>query len=309
MKKIILILSLVCFITPAFVSAQYSTASLNGPWITLNGPNITYIIFDGAGTINQLGTADDSLQPVGTYSVSGSGQIYASLNLVQGTDIVIGQMLNDSSADLLDTVQHQSMYMYKVLNTAALAGTWAGEIYDSAAHYSRMVHLAVNSSGVIVSATGITGLIAGHIYTGRDTFAGYITSTDDSCSFKVVQIAGLMVGDSLIGGGRLGQHNSNCQTVCYLKFGPAPTGITTISTIDFSVYPNPFTDKIEISVNSPAGNIQANLYDLYGRKVLSRSLSHDPAISIDASTLSAGMYMLTLTDSYGITSTERVIKK
>ena len=310
MKKITLFLSFICFLSTAFVSAQYSNASLNGPWITYSSANnggITYIIFDGAGHITQLGTSDDTLSPVGTYTVTGPGVISATLNLVSGQTTVNGQLLNDSSANMTVTGLG-SMYAYNVQNLAALTGTWSGTIFDTSANYSKTVTLTVNGNGVITATTGITGLIAGHIFLGRDTFAGFITTTDDSCAFHAIHIAGLQYSDSLLGGGRLGSSNSNCGSFCFVELIKTSNSIATISTIDFSVYPNPFTDRIEISLNSSGNNIQADLYDLYGRKVLSRSLGHDPAISIDASMLSTGMYMLTLTDSYGATSTKRVIK-
>ena len=311
MKKLFLLLSLVCLLTPAMVSAQYSNASLNGPWITYSNTNnggVTYIIFDGAGHITQLGTSDDTLSPVGTYSVTGPGVISATLNLVSGQTTVNGQLLNDSSANMTVTGLG-SMYAYKVQNLAALTGTWSGPIFDTSANYSKTVTLTVSSTGVITAATGITGLIAGHIFLGRDTFAGYIITTDDSCAFHAIHIAGLQYSDSLLGGGRLGSSNSNCGSFCFVELVRTSNSIATIPTIDFSVYPNPFTERIEISLHSSGSDIQADLYDLYGRKVLSRSLGHDPAASIDASMFSSGMYMLTLTDSYGITSTKRVIKK
>ena len=309
MKKIILFLSLVCFLKPAFVSAQYSNASLNGPWLCTGGPNgAAYILFDGAGNVTQLGTASDSLSPVGTYSVTGAGVISGSVNLIPATLTISGQMINDSSAAMSVTC-FGSVNAYKVLNRGILSGKWRGLIYDTSAHASRTVQLTVDSTGLITAATGITGLLTGHIFMGRDTFAGFITTTDDSCAFKSIQIRGIQVGDSLKGAGNMGPYNSSCASYCYLGFGQLSTGITAISNIDFSVYPNPFTERIEISLNSSGNNIQVDLYDLYGRKVLSRSLGHDPALSIDASMLSTGMYMLTLTDSYGTSSTKRVIKK
>jgi hypothetical protein len=307
MKKIILFLSLACFIIPVRIYAQYSNASLSGPWITNNdNSQIVYIIFDGAGNITQLGASIDSLNPVGTYSVTGPGAIAVTLNVTQGTVNLTGQMINDSSANLTGGIGN--VYAYKVLNTGALEGTWSGVIFDTLANYSKNVTLTVNSTGVVTAATGITGLIAGHIYEGRDTFAGYITTTDDSCAFRAIQLAGIQYLDSLLGEGNLGANNSNCQSFAFAEFVQISNGIATIPAIDFSVYPNPFSEQIEISVNNPADKMQADLYDLYGRKVLSQPLATVKNTSLDAGTLSSGMYMLTLTDAIGQTTTKTVIK-
>src|SRR5208282_5813409 len=102
MKKIILLLALVYFIMPMHIYAQYSNASLNGTWIA-DGDGLSFVSFNGNGTIIMVGTSDDSVQPVGTYSVTPSGAISAALHFVEGTQTVTGQMFNDSSASLRDT--------------------------------------------------------------------------------------------------------------------------------------------------------------------------------------------------------------
>lgn len=307
MKKISFLLLLACFIMPAFVSAQYSNASLNGPWIA-NGDGVTFLSFDRNGVVIMLGTSDDSLSPVGTYSVSSSGVITSTMHFVQGTQSLTGQMSNDSSASVRDTSSSKPpLYLFKVKDLAALAGIWRATVYDSNTHYTRNIQLTVNNTGVVTAATGLP-LVAGYLYGGRDTFATYITTTDDSCSFKYLQFGGRQVGDSLLGSGGLGSHNGTCQSQGNIVLAKAVLGIANVPSIDFSVYPNPFTEQIEISVNNPADKIQADLYDLCGRKVLSQPLGHDPTTSLGTSMLSSGMYMLILTDPYGSTSTKRVIK-
>ena len=310
MKKILLLLSVACFILPAEIHAQYSNATLTGPWITFNSSNnggVNYIIFDGAGNITQLGSKNDTLSPVGTYSVTAPGAISATLNLTQGTTTVTGQLLNDSSANLTVTGLG-SIYADKVLNTGALAGTWSGVIFDTSANYSKNVTLTVSNTGVVTAATGVTGLIAGHIFISRDTFAGYITTMDDSCPFQSIQLAGIQYMDSLLGEGQLGAASTNCGSFALAEFVQTSNGIATIPAIDFSVYPNPFSEQIEISVKNPADKMQADLYDLYGRKVLSQPLATVKNTSLDAGTLSSGMYMLTLTNADGQSTTQRVVK-
>jgi hypothetical protein len=313
MKKIAFLLSILYSALPA--SAQYSTASVSGPWIgTPGGSTPSYLIFDGLGHISEIGMPFDSLYPVGTDSVSPSGAVYSQLNLLIGTGYGRGQMVNDSSFNLYDTIaaMHlgQDISLYKVLNPGALSGVWSGTVYDSSSNYTRNIQMTVNSSGAVTAATGIP-LTAGRIFAGRDTFAGYITTTDDSCAYRALALSGVFHGDSLYGPTQLGiYHNGsfNCQAGGYATFVRTSSGIADIPAIEFSVYPNPFTEQIEISVNNPAGDIQADIYDLYGRKILSRSLGSGQTSSIDASMLSSGMYMLTLTGADGKTSAKKIMK-
>lgn len=314
MKKIIFFFSIIYFALPIHTFAQYSTASLSGPWIATDGSQPTYLLFDGNGNINEVGGIVDSLYPVGIDSVSPSGAVYLQMNLIIGPFLGQGQMLNDSSADIHDTIPSQQLgqdiYIYKVLNPGALSGVWSGTVYDSISNYTRNVQLTVNSSGTITAATGLP-LVAGKIFAGRDTFAGYITSTDDSCAYKAIQLWGIFSGDSLKGVAQMGAfHNnaSNCNGGGYAIFVRTSSGIADIPAIDFSVYPDPFTDQIAISVSKPGNKMQADLYDLYGRKVLSQLLDSSRYSSIDAGILGSGMYILTLTDASGSTSTKRIIK-
>ena len=307
MKKITFLIVLAYFIIPAHVFAQYSNASLTGPYI-VDGQQPTFIIFDGNGTIIQLGTSDDSLQPVGTYSVTSPGVITASVNLIQGTQTVTGKMLNDSSADLVVSGV-QDLYAYQVLNPAALEGVWNGYItYNNGTPYTRDIQLTVNSSGVITSATGIP-LVAGKMFFGRDTFCGYITTTDDSCPLTAIQVSGTYTGDSLQGVAGLGAHNSNCQATGTISLGLAPTGIKAVKPADdFMVYPNPFTDQVEIVVSNPTGRTQIDIYDLCGRKVYAQTMSDASKTSLDLSSIGSGMYMLTLTDESGHSATKKIVK-
>jgi hypothetical protein len=313
MKKLIFLLSILYSAMPA--SAQYSTASVSGPWIANDGSQPAYLIFDGNGNVNELGAAIDSLHPVGSDSISPSGAVSFRLNLIVGTASATGQMLNDSSFTVYDTIVSvhlaQHIYVCKVSNPGALSGVWSGTVYDSSSNYTRTIQLTVNGSGTITTATGIP-LTTGRIFASRDSFAGYITSTDDSCAYKAIQIWGVVSGDSLKGPAQLGPmdttHGSNCQMGGYAILVRASSGIADIPAIDFSVYPNPFTDQIDISVSKPGNKIQADLYDLCGRKVLSRPLDSSRYSGIDASMLGSGMYILALTGADGKTCARRIIK-
>ena len=77
-------------------------------------------------------------------------------------------------------------------------------------------------------------------------------------------------------------------------------GVTVENSNSIKVYPNPFSDKINITTK---GNqlFEVSLYDVTSRKILSQSFANSP--SINAEHLAKGLYI------YEIRSREKVIKK
>ena len=312
MKKILHILILSCLALPAYVSAQYSDASVNGPWMARTSTNANYIIFDGAGNIVELGTSDDTLHPMGTYSITSSGVITGTMNFVFGTQYIYGQMTSTTSADLLDTTgvnSPGSIHTSAVTDPGALAGTWAGLIFDQGSNTSRSVQLTVNTSGVITAATGFP-LVSGKIFEANDTFAAYIVTTDDSCNYKAMELYGIYNGtDSLVGDADLGSHIGSCETHGYVSLVRTSTGIANMNNeLSFTVYPNPFFDQVNIKIEGANSRMTADIYDLCGRRVFVQALGDASNSNLELSTLGSGMYMLTLTDEFGHSATKKIIK-
>lgn len=307
MKKLLLLFALVYFMIPISTFAQYSNATLSGPWV-VTSENDLYIIFDGNGIVDQVGSSDDSLFPIGTYSVSSPGVVIASLNLAGGVISISGNMLTDSTASFyIDTTEGPNM-MYKVSNPGALAGTWGGSLYDSIIQTTQNIQLTVNANGDITSTAGIS-LDSGKIFAGQGLFAGYIVTTDTACSLKYIQIYGADSSGAVLNGtAGLGQHHSNCEHKGNVYLTKITTGIKAINTgIDFSVYPDPFTNRLEIAVKNPANKMQVDLYDLLGRKMYSGEWNNAQNISLNLGALNSGLYLLSLT-SNGQTITRRVVK-
>ena len=240
---------------PAQVFAQYSNASLNDPWIVFSD-NYVYITFDGSGNITALGTSDDSLHPVGSYTVSSLGAVSATVNMIQGSMTLNGQMLNDSTVNFVDTVPKGVSRMIAVTNPAALAGTWNGIIYDSSSQAVLNFQITVNNSGNVTTATGIS-LVAGKIFEARDSFAAYITTSDANCRYQALQLEGLYLGDSLTGKADLGQHHDttgNCNSRGHVSLTRTTSSVTIVKNdFEFSTYPNPFSDRLEITLKTAVG--------------------------------------------------------
>jgi hypothetical protein len=215
-------------------------------------------------------------------------------------------MTTDSSADMTATGSN-AIHLFEVKSPGVLAGTWSGFIYDSNATYTRNVQLTVSNMGMISSATGLS-LTSGFMFAAKDSFATYMTTMGDSCAFSYLQFGGVYTGDSLIGIGNMGAHNSNCQSGGRMVLVRTSTGIAGIDAIDFSVYPNPFTSQVEIAMSHTDGDMTADVYDLCGMRVYSRSLDIATDSSIDLSLLARGTYLLTLTAQDGKTTTKRIVK-
>ena len=84
-------------------------------------------------------------------------------------------------------------------------------------------------------------------------------------------------------------------------------GITDNTSTTFTVYPNPSTETIWVSTNSNASNISAIMYTISGVEV-KRFNNLTNTKHMDVSSLSAGVYLLTLKDA-STTSTKRIVVK
>jgi len=70
-----------------------------------------------------------------------------------------------------------------------------------------------------------------------------------------------------------------------------PNGIGNNELISCSVYPNPFTDKVKISISDKHSNFNITIYDGVGRKVFSDKTSQQDYI-LNSSEFQTGMYYL-----------------
>ncbi len=312
MKKLLYACIFLLLATPAHLCAQYSNANLNGPWLLIgvedNGGNL-YILFNGSGVVEALGEAGDSLHPAGTYTVQSSGLVTATITEAATNIIYIsGDMINDSLAGFYADTTQGPFEMIEVTNPGFLAGTWTGTITDTGNQTMRNVQLTVNSAGSIMAATGVP-LDSGKIFAARDTFAGLIVTSDTGCAFTYIEVSGIYRNDTLAGLCKLGPKNANgCGSSGTVLLTRTTTGILPLNQFGgFSVYPNPFSSSLQISVQSPSANTEAGLYDMLGRKLISQEWSNQKNIAINTNMLSAGVYLLTLTTG-GKTTTCRVVK-
>ncbi|MFN3756635.1 MAG: T9SS type A sorting domain-containing protein, partial [Flavobacterium sp.] len=82
-------------------------------------------------------------------------------------------------------------------------------------------------------------------------------------------------------------------------------GVNENTAASFVVYPNPV--KNEIHIQSEMALSKADIFDINGRKVLSAEL--DQRNSIDVQSLTNGVYIISITDSNGLQSSQKLIKQ
>ena len=307
MKNILLILfTVLVYAVPNNLTAQYSNASFNGPWI-LHSNDYSYIIFDGNGTVNALGISKDSVFPVGTYNVLANGSFTATVNLTNGANSVTGNLITDSTATFMINGQG-SFTEFRVDNPGALADTLTGTIYDSTSLVAKNIKVTVNSSGAAAFAGGDLSGLTGKIFAQADTFAGYFTSTDTGCIWKRIQIEGTYLANTLQGTVQFGKNdNSSCASygsVQLTRTSAVSNGITHISAgTNFCIYPNPSSvGSWQLLVGNELIGAGVQVFDMSGRLLFKSEIRNPQSEITWNEAVSNGAYLLNITSSaYSIT--------
>ena len=82
--------------------------------------------------------------------------------------------------------------------------------------------------------------------------------------------------------------------------------------IQFDIYPNPTSDKVNVSFDSKIGaNYALAIYDMAGRivkKMAYRAISGDNIISTDLTSLQSGQYIVRLEDGNNIVGGKILVK-
>ena len=168
---------------------------------------------------------------------------------------------------------------------------------------------AWNESGNIGSTTAWPGDAA-----MTDNGDGWWTYTFD---MSVDEITGIVFNNGKNGGPQTGDYVADVivESTCFSWSGinkddpyvvPCDyTALPEVRTADIRVYPNPATETLYIT-GEYAMNAQLTVYDITGRRVVSQ---RNTTGSLQVSTLSSGMYILTVKDEQGRTMQHHFIKK
>lgn len=191
MKKLIEITALfIVFLCANPVFAQYSNASLNGPWYGLNFDPDAYMIFDGNGNVNEFGVYGGVTNSnIGTYYVSPIGDLSVSLSVGGETFNLNGQFITADSISFKDNIH----YLLKIPDAGALSDTWSGGITNS-------------SYGSLIVTADISGLITspntwlGHMFVRNGKVVGFFETQDGSECWHQIQLVNCVYSNNTITG-------------------------------------------------------------------------------------------------------------
>lgn len=314
-----MMLAMIYGVTPSI--AQYSNATLNGPWLLYNGPintanaeadtGLTYIVFDGNGHITDW----ENFGPIGgTDSVTASGTISVTLiigNLGGSSADTVrfsGQLTSPNYATL-----GQGSGLSRIINPGALTDSLVG-VLNSPVAGQKYISIHLNSQGQIISSTGLTPPVSGRVYADSGIFMGHIKTGDVtmytldtlSSSWDEFTIIGPYVNDSLNGVLILdGPRNHDPRgTVNLVRMGIATaTGIAPMKTggvpENFSLlqnYPDPFNPSTIIQFIVPSnGRAVLKVFNVLGQEVATlfdgvATAGEYHQVQFNASNLASGIY-------------------
>ena len=319
MKKLILFGLVLCLVlsTNSGLLAQYSNASVKGPWLLnqyplplVNDTETIYLVFDGNGNITDMGGFGTC---TGNYSVIGNGTFTGTFC----SHAFSGQFISQNYG--MVSINGNNLKLSRIMNPGALTDTLTGEIGFVCG--TKNIKLTLNSNGEITNAIGLTPPVTGRIYADSGIFIGHLKTGDasiTSCTISGNKIEGLwdeftIIGtyknDSLIGVLDIdGPHSTPFGTVKLVR----KSGITGINELRvengewrINVYPNPANQLTIINYQlTIKSNVTIKIYDVTGREVDELGIRNEELginkINYDAGKLKRGVYFVKLTSDFGI---------
>ena len=182
--------------------AQYSNATLNGPWLlytpsrVLNPDSLGYLVFDGNGHIID----GNMFQFVASqYSVTASGAVTGT---IMGSYPFSAQLISSDVATM------GPMTLKRIANPGALTDSLIGTVTSDLCNATLPIALQVNGSGQIISSSGLISPVSGRVYADSGIFIGHLKTGDAGCysggnwlgSWDEFTILGTYSHDSLNGG-------------------------------------------------------------------------------------------------------------
>jgi hypothetical protein len=267
--------------------AQYSNATLSGPWflyhvpVVISDDSLNYLVFDGNGHIttgNMFGFTP------GTYSVTATGTISGML---MGAYPFANQLISSNFGIM------SNWALSRIANPGALTDSLVGVISGT------NITLHVNSIGEITSATGLTSPVSGNVYTDSGVFLGHLKTGGSGC-WGEFSIFGTYANNSLVGTFS-GDCNGAPGTVNLVRKGIASSIMKRGQTVSKSqqiICRNNGEGMFSISTrNIIAGNVKIQVMDLMGRNLAAQPIIHalgNYSMQVDLSKLSKGIYFIRL---------------
>ena len=295
---------LIALLCAKVLFAQYSNATLNGPWFlytqsrVLNVDSLGYLVFDGNGNI-----IDGNMFQFVTshYSVTASGVITGT---IMGAYPFSAQLISPNVATM------GPMTLKRISNPGALTDSLIGVVTSDLCSATKNIVLRLNNQGQIISASGLTSPVSGRVYADSGVFIGHLKTGDQGCysgsnwvgSWDEFTIIGTYSNDSLNGGiGIDGPQDSNRDSgATHLVRKGIVTFILkqrrTVSESRQIICRNNGAGMFSISMrNAVTGTMQIQVMDLLGRNVAAEQITHafgNYSAQVDLSKLSKGIYFI-----------------
>lgn len=247
---------------------------LEGPWLArVSGVEpydySVYIIFDGQGTIDEIGSFDvpDS---AGTYTVEPdcdmSGYLWSD-----GYVPFTGQILSETTAEM--DIGSGPMPLYKVLDVGALEGCWVGTFVQDTTAISLHVSLHLDASGTIDSSAGFPPPVSGKFFYESGYLAGHIATGADGEWEEIMLLDATLEGETVMAG-TFGLDCDGCPLGTFTLESCGPAEVIGEPTVRLPLlhqnHPNPFNPRTTIAFLAPvAGRVSLQIYDAAGRLVRS----------------------------------------
>ena len=279
------------------------------------------------------------------YSLAGPAGVDYDLYIYNSAGTQIGSGMGSTATESVSlSGQAAGMYYIKVLG---YSGANSASCYSITATVTAVTgcqsSLDVSTNGTTAGAatipfnTNVTGLISPSadvdnykfvISTGG-TLTATLSTLPGDYDLKLLNSAGTQVGISQNGSTTsetisytaaagtyyaqvFGYNGANSATACYTLKVQLGTASRNVSEADkaamVSIYPNPVHNELKINMGSYAETVSLAITDMFGRRMLNQTFSS--VSGVNTAKLSAGVYMITITDKKGtIIKQNKIVKE
>ena len=267
-------------------AASNSSASLFGPCKPNSGSHIFYI---GGSKVELYfspsdGVNNEIVSTIATATVDLYCGMFTFTETTDANDIVSQKTAGATAYAILDKYSSGSYSPYTSILPSGLGSDFTGYVSSNTLYHNK--YLIVNPSAPCSDPKVLTG---SHNWTASaDTKNDENTVIVHNDTIANMYLQAFANDFKVISGNTLVPAHNPC---------PSTTGINSIniSKTELSVYPNPFTDVININLTNTSENTSVKVTDQLGRVVFENQTNQPNEVSFNLSSLNAGVYIITVT--------------